>query len=132
MITAGSHLFAGHNKWYMDRKFGWLTSLCVFTFCVFRFINPECPTINLTMRAKPAFLPSALLQGKCFLNNFWNISFTNSHQNVYLGKNSQLLRTESWRSSYLQRRKQKKEPKTLRYFLNFLSSSQNPSSSKLT
>ena len=36
----------------------------------FRFVNPECPTINLTMRAKPAFLPSALLQGDTRRFNF--------------------------------------------------------------
>ena len=33
----------------------------------FRFIDPECPTINPTMRAKLAFLPSDLSQGnKCY------------------------------------------------------------------
>ena len=78
-------------------------------------------------RSQPSYLPP-----------FYKVIHADSisKKNLFIfdlsGKNLQLSRTESWRRSSLQKRKQKKEPKTLRYFLNFLSSSQNPSSSKLT
>ena len=54
------------NDTCIDVSVDW--TLCVYLhFLSLRFINPECPTINLTMRAKPAFLPFALLQGKLLL-----------------------------------------------------------------